>query len=360
MASISYSLWNSELAHPTPEERRADRTTDPALMLGFWRNIGPRTGYDEPIAIWIADGQTVPIFQRGTRRPLDVETGADTFQRFLNVGWLKCVAVRKAEWDVAMESGRWNDGKISRPTSIEEQLDIIPTTPADQGGNMSAEEVLSLEQQIAAKVDAELAKANALGAISTMEKATQAAEIVDTVRKLWKIGDTKREEEFRPHKDAADAVQAKWSGPLEKAKLLGTKLVANIEAFKRAEQARLQREADEAARVERERLAAEAQRIRDENDQRIAEANAAGEASPVLEAEPAVQIVAAVVAAPKVSSAFGRAISKPKVKKGRIIDEAKFIKFLRSQADFKLWLQDKADKLARAKLEAPGVETYEE
>jgi hypothetical protein len=268
--------------------------------------------------------------------------------------------VTREAWAAALDAGRWADGKPSRQMSDEEKLDIIPDTPTEQGGNMPDDERLTLDQQIAAKVDAEVAKAAALGAISTMEKATKAAEIVDTVRKLWKVGDTKREEEYRPHKDAADAVQAKWSTPLDKAKVLGTKLVNDIDAFKRAEQQRLQREADEAARIERERLAAEAQRVRDENARLQAEADAAGVEPPVLEAEPEVEVVAPVVAAPKVSSAYGRAISKVKVKKGRIVDETKFIKFLRTQADFKEWLQAKADKLARAKLEAPGVEMYEE
>lgn len=384
-----YSHWRAELGSVEPTEHHNVDTE----MLGFWRMDGARTKPSWPVAIWKEAGKDATIFQIGRRQPMNSVEHATEFAEFIGNGWLWCRAVPKADWSAALATGFWpGDNKPSRQVTEEQKLDIIPTTPADQGGNMGADEALAYDQQIDAKMKAQLAKHAALGKVDTAEKAKTAAEILEATRALVKLGNARREADRAPHVAAAQAIQNTWLPILTPGSDLVPKIVKEIDDYAKAEKARLQAIEDEKARVERARqqaikdeearvererlqaeedarVAAENKRIAEENERRQREAPPEAKvelAAPVeakaivVEAEQVV-VEAAKVETPKVSTTFGRAVSKARIPKGKIIDRAKFIKALAGQDDFETFLIDKANKLARAKTALPGMEiTYDD
>ena len=132
-----WGQWQAEKTNPLPEERRMERPTDPALMNGYWRKVGARTEFDEPIVIWTEeDAERNPdgwstVLQWGFDEknnhwstPHIIDETSKRWVSFIGVGWLKCIAVSKADWSVAVETGRWPDGKPARRMSTEEKLGI--------------------------------------------------------------------------------------------------------------------------------------------------------------------------------------------------------------------------------------------
>jgi len=355
MSKTNYRYWNKELdaiaagfvpSIDAPSTLSRDTSDEP--VDGYWRIMAARTKADAPVAIW-HDGERV-MLKIGRRDPMDNE--APDFEAFFASSWPKCAAVLEADYHAALASGIWpGDGKQSRQMSEEERLDIIPTTPADQGGNMVDENGEPLDpyhQTILAKATSLVEKANELGALNSMEKAEKAATIVTDTRSLRKIADGKRDEQKRPHDEAAARVQAKWKPILDSLDTVTKSLVNAIDTFQRAEAARIKREADEAAEAERQRVAAETAKRMEQQGATEEEAAAAAE-----EAAAAVETVH--VAPVKVASAHGRAVSKAKRKVGVITDQAAFIDAIKAGEDFTTWLQNKADAIARSKTPVAGM-----
>lgn len=365
MAKANWHLWQTELRDPTPEERRADRSTDGHAMTGYWRMAGPRTGVDWPVVIWTEDGKSETILQIGRKMMNTVEHETE-WHEFVGKAWLKCTAVSQAAWNAAMDAGRWADGRPARQLTDDEKLahtvDLIPDTPADEGGN--ADGGPSFDEQIDAKMKAEIAKHAALGKIDTMEKAGVAATILESIQALGKLGNARREADRLPHLNAAAKVQGLWLPILTPGSELVPKIKDEIEAFKRAEKARLQKIADDAAEAERQRL----QKIADDEaevrraalqrqlDEEAAQRGVAAEDA-VIEAETIV-VEAETVAAPRVSTTFGRAVSSPKIKTATIIDAKALALHLvdTKDADLFEYLGKRANAAARAKITLPGCE----
>ncbi len=363
---MSYTLWQSERVSPTEEARRSDRPTDPRELSGFWRIQGARTKPDWPVAIWTAEGQTETVFQIG-RKKMNTAENATDWEEFIAGSWLKCVAVTKADWSAALETGRWPDDKPARNFTPEEKADIIPTTPASEGGNAPVDEegkpLDDFFEQIKAKLAAAAKRAEKLGAIDSLDAANAAAAIVEDIATVGKLGEQRRKEEKAPFDRGAAAVQEKWVPILEPASKLATQLKQLIQRFKDAEEARLRREAREAQERETARLAEEnRQRLEEEARQRAAETGEP-EADPAAiahqaELEAAEQVAAMPQAETtvRVGTATGRGVSVAKRKVGVITDVDKFIAAIRDQQDFRDWLQEKADRLARAKTKLDGME----
>lgn len=356
-----YKYWRAELAAPGSQPRNEVE----APIAGYWRADGARTKPSWPVAVWYDDDET-PHFKVGNSQ----KDGEGPFLEFLSEAtWLRCVAVEHAEYLAAMETGRWSDGKHARHVDPADKLDIIPDTPAEAGGNMLDDDGNPVDQfwaQIKDKLEKAQTALAALGKIDTEDKATKAAAQIEILREAGKLGESKRKIEKAPHDAAAAAVQTKWVPVLSPASEAIKAGVDSIDKFQKAERARLQAIADAAAKAERDRLQAiadaeaEAERKR---LQAIADEEAAAkgkEAEAVVVEAEQVQVAAPVVEAPRVSTAYGRAVSKATVRKGRITDEAAFIRAIKGQDDFKEFLQDKANKLARAKAPVKGMEVYEE
>ena len=355
MTKTNYRYWNKELdaiaagfvpSIDAPSTLSRDTSDEP--VDGYWRIMAAKTKADAPVAIW-HDGERV-MLKIGRRDPMDNE--APDFEAFFASTWPKCAAVLEADYHAALASGIWpGDGKQSRQMSEEERLDIIPTTPADQGGNMVDENGKPIDpyhQTILVKANSLVDKVNELGTLDTMDKAEKAAAIVTDTRSLSKIAETKRVAEKEPHKLAGEAVDAKWN-PIVKALDAATKaLVDAIDKFQKAEAKRLRDIAEAEAETERQRVAAEtAKRM---------EAQGATEEEAAEAAQEAAAAVETVVAAPvKVASAHGRAVTKAKRKVGVITDQAAFIEVIKGGEDFTKWLQDKADAIARSKTPVAGM-----
>lgn len=389
MPTPSYDLWRTEYYTPTPEEDRLSRPTDPHLLSGYWRIVGARTKPDWPVAIWTKEGAEHTIFQIGRKVMNTAEHGTE-WEEFTVGGWLKCIAVSENDWHMALESGRWDDGKPARTISKEEEHDIIPSTPADEGGNMifdeeTGEEVDDFWLQIKTKLAALAKKAGALGKVTTIKgkgvlrvttlaEAEAAAKLRDDIREIGGLGEKRRKEEKKPHDDAAKAVQEKWVPVLAPASELAEALLNGIAAFQAAEEARLAEEARKQREAEEKRIREEREaELRREAEERAAEAAKAGESPPVIDdeqiaaqaAEEAAEEAAEIVGeAPKVEvrgSAYGRATRKAKTRTATITDAMALAKHLLDANDTDLleYLQKRADGAARAKITLPGMEIDE-
>lgn len=366
----AYRLWRAELKEPTPEDKRHYRESQPHLLSGFWRIEGARTKPDYPVAIWTEEGHEATIFQIGRQYPMNTVEHAEKWREFAETSWLKCIAVTDTEYEAAQATGRWKDGKPSRQLSEDEKLDLIPDTPASEGGNMP-EGGDALHEQLVSRVPSLIQKATALGPIDTLDKANAAAAIIEDLAGLGRKGEARRKEEKQPHLDAATAVDAKWQVVRQASEAVKA-LKDAIDKFQRAERIRLQREEDERQRKERERLQREAaERIAAEEAERAklaeqmgmqaevkSEDDIAAEAAQIAEEKVAETAVA--VTAPRVGTEFGRGIKKPKKRRAEIVDKAAFIASLDQQDEFNLFLQTTADRLARANFQAPGIRIIEE
>lgn len=345
MSKPSHALWRSEQVTPIPVDRRHDRTTDPFQMLGFWMLDGARTKPAWPVAIWMNDGKDSAFWQIGMVLK-NTTADAEDFAEFTQWSWLKCVAVSESDWHTAINDGYWPLGegetarRPARHISDTEKLDIIPDTPASAGGNMGEDQ---FHAQVVSKIETELAKIPALQwPFKSLEEANKGAAIVEILRALGKQGEAKRKAEKQPFLDQAAGVDARWIRVRDASDAV-QRLVSAIDTFQRAEKQRLQREADEREQAERERLAEEARKQAEQAGQLVDEAEVAAMVEERLAETPVVP-----VEAPRVGTAYGRAISRFRRKMGVITDRAAFVAALDGQDDFNAWLQDKADKLARA------------
>lgn len=398
-------LWEAELLNPTPEERRADRSTEPREMSGYWRSVGPRTGYDMPVAIWTeANPQKNPtgatIFQRGTWLNNTIED-VRRWEDFIDKGWLKSVAVSREEWSKALDTGFWSDGKPAREMTDEEKLGI-DVKPGSNNAPISE----TLSEQIAELVE----RANGLPEPKTQAEADAATIIVDKLRKLWKLADQARDTEKRPIDEQAKAVQVKWLHIMDPAKDAGAALDERRKTFLKKEQQRLddiaaeenrkrQEEARRAQLAERERLqkiadedaARENERRRIEAEEKAEKARAAQEAAAkdaakqaeadrlaadakAAEEAAAATVVAEEVAAPEIvvaevqaerataGGAFTRNSGLKATKVAVVTDPLRLVThFIESaDTDFTDYLTKRAAAALRGKITLPGVTVKDE
>lgn len=377
MPNPDYALWRAELKTPTPDTDRLNRSTDPFKMVGFWMIDGARTKPAWPVSIWANDDKETAFFQIGMSLQNTAEH-ADKFAEFIGSSWLKCIAVTQADWNTAIATGRWPDGRPARHFTDAERLDLVPDTPAAEGGNNPVGEdgelVDLFHEQVTTKITAQMEKVKEIKwPFKSLESANEAAGIVETLRALGKQGEARRKQEVAPFDEGRAKVQAKWVPFLEPASDMIKTLIIAIQSFKDAEEARLRREQQERERTERERLRLEAeQRAHDDAEKEAREALARGESyeEPIAEeiaekaeAEADQQMAAAPLAPPptvRVGTAHGRGVSKSKRKVGIITDKAAFIAAIADQQDFNEFLQTKADRLARANTALNGMQIGEE
>lgn len=390
-----YALWRSELKNPTPEDRRHDRSTVLAEISGCWRMEGARTKPSWPVGIWTeTDPERNPtgatIVQIGTKVRNSVEHDAE-IQDFLASGWLKCVAVTKAVYDEALTQGRWPDGKPSRHITDAEKADIIPATPAEEGGNQMVDDdgqpVDPDWMQIKTTISATLKQMTALGAIDSLDKANKVAGFVETLSAAGKEGEKRRKAEKLPFDTGAAAVQAKWVPVLVPASEAIERAKDAVEKFRKAEERRIAAENAKRQQEERERLAAiERERIQREAEeqQRLAaslnmepeslpteeevEALAAQAAEERLAEQPTIEQPTTV----RIGTEHGKAMSRKAAERvGVITNPADFLAALTGlgtleqpidewpESDLKVWLLDKAKKLAKARQPMAGMKIEE-
>lgn len=376
--SDQFTYWKSEIARVEAGGEAVDPQRHVVTEIaGYWRVMAAKSKPDWPCLVHRADGQSRYTVQFGGGRPKPMtEIEEDEFRAgtFLNLK-----AVRRLDWTAAVERGKWpDDGKDSIPKTDAEKLGIDENPPA-AGHNMPPDEddPDPVWTQIKTKLEAELAKAKALGKVDTLDKANTAAAIRDAIRSLGKMGDAKRTTEKAPFDEGAAAVQAKYVPTLKPASETAATLLLAIDAFQRAEQ---KREADRLAeerRQEAKRIAdEEAQRLRDEAAQRAAEAAEQGQPAPTVPTEEEIAEQAEAAAAEKIAEqpvvealkpvvqggAFSKATTKAKIVKAKIVDVRALCEhFIHSgDEDFIAYLQKRADGAARVKLTLPGMERVEQ
>lgn len=359
--SHPYALWKADRTNRMPAEDRLGRPSDPHLMLGYWRIEGSRTKPDFPVMIFEEPDKNINpngevTLQIGRQRPATDEA---TWADFLSGSWFKCHAVTKADYDVALETGKWPDGKISRVLTEDEKLGLA----AGEGSNQAP-----VEEALAAEIRELAAEITALPEPKSQTEADVMAGLLDKMRGLRKRAEGERVTEKEPHLAASREVDAKWKAidaPGAAAYEAGE---AKRKAFLRKEQARL----DAEAAAERKRIAEEtAERLRKEAEERAAaEAAQRGEeaaAAPDIDEEEIARQAEAAAAeqVPEqravAGSAYGTRRGLKAVKKGEITDAKAFAGALIDiqHGDLMALLQQLANRAAKAGMPQPGMKIVE-
>jgi hypothetical protein len=375
-----YALWGKELVEPTPVERRGDRTTVPVLMNGFWRLVSDaKTKHDLPFAIWTdkgEDGQlkAETIFQFGATQPKNTVENKEQFERFATGWWLSAVAVTQKDWDIALRTGFWPDGRAAKEMTVAEKQGIeIP-----EGDNAPPKEE-SLADQIKSLADL----INASKEPTTQAEASTLSGRLDKMRTLVGLAEAERVKQKEPHLTAGREIDDLWNAIKKPGQDAGNFGIELKRAYLKKEQARLQaiadeenRKREEAAKAEREKIAREtAARLAQEAEDRRKEAAEAGateeeiaESIPTAEEITArAEEVAAVAVAPvekveaqraTAGSSFGRSTGLRKVTVGEITDALAFATYLIKAEDDDIMaaLKKRAGQFARAKAKGiPGI-----
>lgn len=229
-----YDLWRSELASPTPEERRIDLPFDPHLMWGFWRALGARTKFDQAISIWGKDDDEKVYFRFGDRPALNTVDNEREWHQFSGMTWLNCVACTEADYRTAVATGYWPSaegetiGKAARHFTEAQKLDIIP-----DGGNNPP----PITEQLAEKLKAAIRQAEKVLVVNTPAEAQQAAEALKVIRDLGAYGEKHRVSEKSIYDNQAKAVQTKWMAVLRPGLDAANVLVAKISQYQKKQQA---------------------------------------------------------------------------------------------------------------------------
>lgn len=358
MANEGWAQWRSELREPLALERRGDRPSEPARMSGYWRKVGARTEFDEPIAIWTEDGMDVIQFGFDDKAerwsaPAIINIDGRRWTSFLQWSWIKCEAVEKADWSSAIDTGRWPDGKASRRMDVAEKLGIDV-----EAGDNAAPVSEQIEDQINSAVDS----AKKITEVKNAADARKANEMAERLNGLFNMGDAERDKQKRPHDDASKAVQAHWLPIINPAKDERTRVIRLAKDWMRAEEQRLLAEAEMDRLAKQVAIDAENKRIADENAKRIADAQEQGTIDqPDVEPELIAPLAPAAVEKPKVqaTSTYGRASSLRTVKKAEITDIGKLLVSLSTHKEMVEFAQTLANRAAKAGITLDGMKIIE-
>lgn len=356
-----YDLWRNERVALTPEDRRADRPTNPAHMLGFWRIVGAKTKPDYAVSIWArSPADEVVIFQIG-RKKMATDENPVEWEEFTAGGWLDCVPVTKDDWSIALDTGLWPDGKPARKLTDDEKAGIA----AGSGGNNPprdealADQIKNLAETIEATAEPK-----------TQDEANDLSGLLDRMRSLLKLAEAERVKEKEPHLQAGRDVDARWKEITGPGSVAYDEAEKRRKAFLRKEQSRLDAIAAEETRKRQEEARAEQERIRREAEEAARkEAEAAGMSEAeidrhVAETEPDVPEIAVAPVEPEratAGSAYGASRGLKKVKRGRIDDAKVFAAALVEikHPDLMELLGRLADRAAKAGMAQPGMTIIE-
>jgi len=302
-----YEYWREELKGVKHSRDTLDK------IWGFWRIVGARTKPDFPFAAWSDGGEgTLLKLSRKDPIPLDGDEGYRMFQ----FQWPHAIAVTRDEYNLAIDTGYWSDGKPSR-----KEENVADEKPLEWQSNFApANEV------IAERINLLIEKIDALLPINSKEAADKASELGVKLKAAVTEGDGLFKTDLAPAEEAVNAVKTKWAA-VKTGDTKVTSLRAAIRAWLKLEEQRVAKEAAEAA------------------------AKAAETGQPAPAAEPAKV---------EVTPAYGRKTTLRTVKRGRITDATAFVAALENDGDLKDLLQRKANAFARSGITMPGVEIYED
>lgn len=317
MDKTNWNFWRTELASPTPLERREDRETNHRLLSGYYRMEAAKSKPDWPVFIWNRVGEDHSVFQIGGMK-YDTSANPDKWEEFASSTWLKCRAVSRDDFEVAINPngpGRWpDDQKPSRHISEAERHGIDVT----EGDNAAP-----VDQSINDQIEALVEKADALK-VTNADEARIANETAEKLNVLFKLGDAERVKAKASFDEGAKAVQAKWLPIINPAADARERLVHIVKAFLRAEQAKL-----DAARI-------------------VTPPDANGRSEPAPRA--------------RAASTFGRATGLRKVPVAAVENPLTLCQYFIEQNDAGLadYLQSRAAAALRGKVTLPGCISREE
>lgn len=341
MTDDLYRYWRLERKTPGSQPRD---TNDP--IAGFYRHDGAKTKPSWPVAIWYDDTAHHKV---GNSQ----KDGDDALLEFKGEStWHKCSAVTQAEYDAAMATGFWSDGKNARHMDDAEKMGI---DIGAGGNNAPADETLG--EQIAALAG----KLDTTAEPTTQDQANALSGMLDKMRALLRLAEGERVKEKQPHLDAGRDVDTKWQAIGQPGGDAYREGEARRKSFLKKEQARLDKEAADKRAAQQAEIDAENARIRETNALVAAEAAGQGQTAP---ATIMTEIAAPAFEAPRAvaGSTFGRASGLKKVTVIDTVDiEALAFHFIETNdADFVAYLNERAKKALRGKVTLPGVSVREE
>lgn len=352
--TISYALYRGEMATPSGEGDRHNRTTVARDCSGYWRISASKMKTDWPVFIW-ADPDSNAVSVRVGGNEFNATAEPDKWQSFTEKSWMHCSAVSKADYQVAIDTGFWPDGRPARNMTQEEKLGVDV-----QGGGAND---APIDELLADQISALAAKLAAVAKPTSQAEADAVQTMIDRMTLLLKKAESTRVTEKQPHMNAAAAVDAHWKGIMNPGTEAKDKALFLQKAFLKEELARRQEQARKEAEEAAERAAAE----QTERNKALAEqAEQMGIPTDGLEDEVEVVPVApAPVELPKASSSVGRAAGLKKVKRGIITDLPKLVAFFfpadgDPDPEALAYLQTRVDKATRGKITLPGVTVQEE
>lgn len=208
-------------------------------QAGYYKMRRGKGGPWMPVAIWEHEGQMIAVVGTGEANGRQRRDPDDI--------WTYCAGnpVSKADAKFAFEHGKWQG---DAPTIGDNSREY----PATYEG-ISAEfaDYAELVRQFLADVERD-------GGIHTKVRADQASNMADKISGTVKNGIGKRADELRealvrPHLEAQREINGQFKPLVDEAKVLDRKLRDAATAWAKSEQDRLRKEAEEKARIEREK-----------------------------------------------------------------------------------------------------------
>lgn len=288
---------------------------------GFYRRRLVKDGPFVPVAIW-HDGNEM-LAKVGTQ----MKSAADLWT------WVCDKPITHEEYNRVMGGEPWSDAPPFDP----------PATAGGRNADPENEhEALKDQIESAKERKAEFAK------IDSDDQQAKAQALRARLNELSGAADKKRKAEKQPHKDAADAVDAKWMPLVKGAKAEADDLARRMSAY---ETEKLRKQREEQARIEKERREAE-------EAARRAEEMGRPQATPAPQPEPE---PAPAVAPTPIKGNYGRAatVKVEKVVTG-ISDQDALYAFLKSHPELIAKMTELAQRAIKAGHEVPGVSIDEQ
>lgn len=180
-------------------------------------------------------------------------------------------------------------------------------------------------------------RAAALSVPQTQAEADAASNIRDKLNSLAKEADRIRADEKKPHDDAAKAVQTKWKPVVDSAKAEADRIRDKLlTPFLKAEDEKRRKAAEEAARKAAEEAAAQG-------------TGAESSAAPVPTPSPV-----------RAGGVYGKSASLRTIKRAEITDYDALYAALKTHPDMRAFVEQLAQRAARAGIEQPGMKIIEE
>ena len=359
-----YGYWREELSNPGCNDRDTERVD----ICGRWRIRGAPTKPDWPVAIWPHEEQADQLFiQVGRKRE---QVSIKLWDEALGHGWAKMVAVTVEDYDKAMETGFWTDGKHARQMEESERLGLSGSA-GGVGHNLPDDpfERAKLELENLREQAEDLLK----GKVDSAEKADKCALIAKKARTLATTIEGLRKVAKQPHLDAGKAVDDTFNPYKAEAEAWGDKVKKAVDPWLR-EQARLEAERQAKAREEAERQRREAEEAAERARQKAEQAeraagteNDADAAQEAAEAEEEAQrrIIEAQEAeiaakAQKVAAGtVGAKLKQVKVVSAEIVDFEALLMALKDRDEVKDLVQSLANRAAKAGVALDGMKIVE-